>query len=50
MGLVQNSMRSSDGSQHAVHKKQGTPGRQTGAEKRGETRWLKEKMELSQFS
>ena len=36
MGLVQNSMRSSDGSWPAAHKKRDTPGRQARAEKRGE--------------
>ena len=49
MGLVQNSMRSSDGSWPAAHKKRDTPGRQARAEKRGETRPSRERMELSQF-
>jgi hypothetical protein len=50
MGLVQNSMRSSDGSWSAAHQKTGIPGRQARAEKRGETRRSRERMELSQVS
>ena len=38
------------GSRPEAHKKWGTPGRQAGAEKIGETRWLRERMELSQDS